>query len=155
MGNPMPGVFPSMFPFAGGTQATRHARRVYVGGLPPMANEQSVATFFSQVMAAVGANTAGPGTLETYGSMFTIGVFIACILLILVEFDCQLLDHSCNGNFLLELAVFGGCQSSHRTNCCMRNTYVNFEIPALRKTLLLIVGVLVEPGLFTVTMLPV
>jgi splicing factor U2AF subunit len=42
-------------------QATRHARRVYVGGLPPMANEQSVATFFSQVMAAVGANTAGPG----------------------------------------------------------------------------------------------
>jgi len=53
--------FPSMFPFAGGTQATRHARRVYVGGLPPMANEQSVATFFSQVMAAVGGNTAGPG----------------------------------------------------------------------------------------------
>eukprot|EP00246_Nothoceros_aenigmaticus_P000819 TRINITY_DN11054_c1_g3_i1.p1 TRINITY_DN11054_c1_g3~~TRINITY_DN11054_c1_g3_i1.p1 ORF type:complete len:423 (+),score=69.81 TRINITY_DN11054_c1_g3_i1:333-1601(+) len=55
------GVFQSMFPFAGGTQATRHARRVYVGGLPPMANEQSVATFFSQVMAAVGGNTAGPG----------------------------------------------------------------------------------------------
>nr|XP_024400966.1 splicing factor U2af large subunit B-like isoform X5 [Physcomitrium patens] len=53
--------FPSIFPFAGGTQATRHARRVYVGGLPPMANEQSVATFFSQVMAAVGGNTAGPG----------------------------------------------------------------------------------------------
>jgi hypothetical protein len=120
-----------------------------------MANEQSVATFFSQVMAAVGANTAGPGTLETYGSMFTIGVLIACILLILVEFDCQLLDHSCNGNLLLELAVFGGCQSSRRTNCCMRNTYVNFEIPALRKSLLLIVGVLVEPGLCTVTMLPV
>ncbi|KAL3681945.1 hypothetical protein R1sor_024901 [Riccia sorocarpa] len=61
MGQPLPGVFPSMFPFAGGTQATRHARRVYVGGLPPMANEQSVATFFSQVMAAVGGNTAGPG----------------------------------------------------------------------------------------------
>ncbi len=59
-------------------QATRHARRVYVGGLPPMANEQSVATFFSQVMAAVGANTAGPGTLETYGSMFTIGVAGTC-----------------------------------------------------------------------------
>jgi splicing factor U2AF subunit len=50
----MPGVFPGMFPF-GGTQfggmpampaqamtqqATRHARRVYVGGLPPIANEQ-------------------------------------------------------------------------------------------------------------------
>jgi hypothetical protein len=33
-----------------------------------MANEQSVATFFSQVMAAVGANTAGPGTLNVIGS---------------------------------------------------------------------------------------
>ncbi|KAL9238414.1 hypothetical protein vseg_012838 [Gypsophila vaccaria] len=42
-------------------QATRHARRVYVGGLPPTANEQSVAIFFSQVMAAIGGNTAGPG----------------------------------------------------------------------------------------------
>ncbi|KAL3681412.1 hypothetical protein R1sor_024368 [Riccia sorocarpa] len=75
MSQPVPGVFPSMFPF-GGTQfgglpampaqamtqqATRHARRVYVGGLPPMANEQTIATFFSQVMAAVGGNTAGPG----------------------------------------------------------------------------------------------
>jgi len=75
MTQPIPGVFPGMFPF-GGTQfgglpgmpaqamtqqATRHARRVYVGGLPPMANEQTIATFFSQVMAAVGGNTAGPG----------------------------------------------------------------------------------------------
>ncbi|XP_057999805.1 splicing factor U2af large subunit B isoform X7 [Hevea brasiliensis] len=42
-------------------QATRHARRVYVGGLLPTANEQSVATFFSQVMAAIGGNSAGPG----------------------------------------------------------------------------------------------
>eukprot|EP00249_Psilotum_nudum_P023095 c28745_g1_i4 orf=1259-2452(+) len=64
-----------MFPFAGTQfggipgmpmqamtqQATRHARRVYVGGLPPMANEQTIATFFSQVMAAIGGNTAGPG----------------------------------------------------------------------------------------------
>ncbi|MCL7033397.1 hypothetical protein MKW94_021585, partial [Papaver nudicaule] len=41
--------------------ATRHARRVYVGGLSPTANEQSVATFFSQVMSAIGGNTAGPG----------------------------------------------------------------------------------------------
>lgn len=61
IGQPMHGVYPSMFPFAGGTQATRHARRVYVGGLPLSANEQSVATFFSQVMAAIGGNTAGPG----------------------------------------------------------------------------------------------
>eukprot|EP00249_Psilotum_nudum_P023096 c28745_g1_i6 orf=333-2060(+) len=71
----VPGVFPGMFPFAGTQfggipgmpmqamtqQATRHARRVYVGGLPPMANEQTIATFFSQVMAAIGGNTAGPG----------------------------------------------------------------------------------------------
>ncbi|XP_010999970.1 PREDICTED: splicing factor U2af large subunit B-like isoform X3 [Populus euphratica] len=73
---PIPGMFPNMFPLGTGQQfgalpvmpvqamtqqATRHARRVYVGGLPPTANEQSVATFFSQVMAAIGGNTAGPG----------------------------------------------------------------------------------------------
>ncbi|XP_059456172.1 splicing factor U2af large subunit B isoform X2 [Corylus avellana] len=72
----IPGMFPNMFPLATGQpfgalpvmpvqamtqQATRHARRVYVGGLPPTANEQSVATFFSHVMAAIGGNTAGPG----------------------------------------------------------------------------------------------
>eukprot|EP01018_Ginkgo_biloba_P026379 Gb_16437 [translate_table: standard] len=69
----MPGVFP-MAPFGNAQfgvstmpvqamtqQATRHARRVYVGGLPPLANEQTIATFFSQVMAAIGGNTAGPG----------------------------------------------------------------------------------------------
>lgn len=56
---PVPGVFP-MAPFAN-AQATRHARRVYVGGLPPLENEQTIATFFSQVMAAIGGNTAGPG----------------------------------------------------------------------------------------------
>ncbi|KAF5738171.1 splicing factor U2af large subunit B isoform X2 [Tripterygium wilfordii] len=71
----IPGMFSNMFPLATGQfgalpvmpvqamtqQATRHARRVYVGGLSPTANEQSVATFFSQVMAAIGGNTAGPG----------------------------------------------------------------------------------------------
>ncbi|XP_020530266.1 splicing factor U2af large subunit B isoform X2 [Amborella trichopoda] len=69
----VPGMLPSMFSLPGQfgampmpvqamtQQATRHARRVYVGGLPPIANEQSVATFFSQVMAAIGGNTAGPG----------------------------------------------------------------------------------------------
>ncbi|XP_048232453.1 splicing factor U2af large subunit B isoform X4 [Ricinus communis] len=71
----IPGMFPNMFPLGTGQfgtlpvmpvqamtqQATRHARRVYVGGLPPTANEQSVATFFSHVMAAIGGNTAGPG----------------------------------------------------------------------------------------------
>uniref|UniRef100_A0A0C9RMP9 Splicing factor U2af large subunit n=1 Tax=Wollemia nobilis TaxID=56998 RepID=A0A0C9RMP9_9CONI len=75
MSQPMPGMFPNMFPFGStqfGTlsvmpaqamtqQATRHARRVYVGSLPPMANEQSIATYFSRVMAAIGGNTAGPG----------------------------------------------------------------------------------------------
>ncbi|XP_061339573.1 splicing factor U2af large subunit B-like isoform X6 [Gastrolobium bilobum] len=70
----IPGIFQNMFPLmqqfsalpvmpvqAMTQQATRHARRVYVGGLPPTANEQSVATFFSQVMAKIGGNTAGPG----------------------------------------------------------------------------------------------
>ncbi|XP_076889534.1 splicing factor U2af large subunit B-like isoform X4 [Bidens hawaiensis] len=68
-------MFSNMFPLASGQfgalpvmpvqamtqQATRHARRVYVGGLSPSANEQTVATFFSHVMAAIGGNTAGPG----------------------------------------------------------------------------------------------
>ncbi|KAH7442966.1 hypothetical protein KP509_02G010500 [Ceratopteris richardii] len=72
----VPAVLPGMFPFPAATQfgglaamsmqsmtqqATRHARRVYVGGLPPLANEQTIATFFSQVMAAIGGNTAGAG----------------------------------------------------------------------------------------------
>ncbi|XP_034698916.1 splicing factor U2af large subunit B-like isoform X6 [Vitis riparia] len=71
----VPGMIQNMFPF-GATQlgalplmpvqamtqqATRHARRVYVGGLPPLANEQTIATFFSQVMTAIGGNSAGPG----------------------------------------------------------------------------------------------
>ena len=42
-------------------QATRHARRIYVGGLPPSANEQNIQTFFSNALAAVGGTTAGPG----------------------------------------------------------------------------------------------
>ncbi|XP_013726627.2 splicing factor U2af large subunit B isoform X3 [Brassica napus] len=72
----IPGMFPNMLAMVPGQQmgalpllpmqamtqqATRHARRVYVGGLPPTANEQSVATFFSQVMSAIGGNTAGLG----------------------------------------------------------------------------------------------
>ncbi|XP_023756974.1 splicing factor U2af large subunit B isoform X5 [Lactuca sativa] len=71
----MPGMFQNMFPFGaaqlGGLpmmpaqamtqQATRHARRVYVGGLPPLANEQTIATFFSHIMTAIGGNSAGPG----------------------------------------------------------------------------------------------
>ncbi|KAJ8528239.1 hypothetical protein K7X08_021931 [Anisodus acutangulus] len=76
----IPGMFPNMFPLASvplgvipvmpvqamTQQATRHARRVYVGGLPPTANEQeiafkSVATYFNHVMSAIGGNTAGPG----------------------------------------------------------------------------------------------
>ncbi|KAL7211843.1 hypothetical protein ACSBR2_014658 [Camellia fascicularis] len=52
----------SMMPFQAMTQqATRHARRVYVGGLPPLANEQTIATFFSSVMATIGGNSAGTG----------------------------------------------------------------------------------------------
>lgn len=30
------------------TQATRHARRIYVGGLPPSANEDRISNFFSE-----------------------------------------------------------------------------------------------------------
>ncbi|KAL6544790.1 hypothetical protein OROMI_023652 [Orobanche minor] len=52
----------SMFPIQVMTQqATRFARRVYVGGLPPLANEQTISRFFSHVMNAVGGNSAGPG----------------------------------------------------------------------------------------------
>ncbi|ESR62550.1 hypothetical protein CICLE_v10014912mg [Citrus x clementina] len=55
------GAFPLMPVQVMTQQATRHARRVYVGGLPPLANEQAIATFFSQVMTAIGGNSAGPG----------------------------------------------------------------------------------------------
>ncbi|XP_024311004.1 splicing factor U2af large subunit B isoform X3 [Brachypodium distachyon] len=61
-------MLPNMFniPIAGQPQAmtqqaTRHARRVYVGGLPPSANEQTVAIYFNHVMAAIGGNAAGLG----------------------------------------------------------------------------------------------
>ncbi|PWA80159.1 splicing factor U2af large subunit B [Artemisia annua] len=56
----VPGMFQDM-PVQLTQQATRHARRVYVGGLSSTVNEQSVATFFSHVMSAIGGNTAGPG----------------------------------------------------------------------------------------------
>ncbi|KAH8511897.1 hypothetical protein H0E87_009177 [Populus deltoides] len=55
------GVFPLMPAQAMTQQATRHARRVYVGGLPPLANEQTIAAFFSHIMASIGGNAAGPG----------------------------------------------------------------------------------------------
>ncbi|XP_038690970.1 splicing factor U2af large subunit A-like isoform X2 [Tripterygium wilfordii] len=55
------GALPLMPAQAMTQQATRHARRVYVGGLPPLANEQTIAIFFSRVMAAIGGNSAGPG----------------------------------------------------------------------------------------------
>ncbi|KAF5842237.1 hypothetical protein DUNSADRAFT_8637 [Dunaliella salina] len=64
MPGPVPG-FPNMtsLPMAHppSQQATRHARRTYVGGLPPTAVEQSIATFFSSALAAIGGNSAGPG----------------------------------------------------------------------------------------------
>ncbi|XP_049381593.1 splicing factor U2af large subunit B-like isoform X2 [Solanum stenotomum] len=58
--NPL-GSFPFLPVQAMSQQATRHARRVYVGGLPPLANEQTISAFFSHVMIAVGGNSAGPG----------------------------------------------------------------------------------------------
>jgi splicing factor U2AF subunit len=42
-------------------QATRHARRIYVGGLPPGSNEGIVATFFSNALAAIGGTQPMPG----------------------------------------------------------------------------------------------
>lgn len=42
-------------------QATRHARRIYVGGLPPSATEPNVTEFFNNALAAIGGNVAGPG----------------------------------------------------------------------------------------------
>ena len=53
----------SMVAAAPSQQATRHARRIYVGGLPPTSNEQNIATFFSNALAAIGGTTAGPGML--------------------------------------------------------------------------------------------
>ncbi|KAK4360553.1 hypothetical protein RND71_019505 [Anisodus tanguticus] len=51
----IPGMFPNMFPLASGQ----------FGALPVMPvqamTQQSVATFFSHVMSAIGGNTAGPG----------------------------------------------------------------------------------------------
>ncbi|PSC72088.1 splicing factor U2af large subunit A-like isoform X2 [Micractinium conductrix] len=55
------GGMPQMGGSAMSQQATRHARRIYVGGLPPQANEQNIQTFFSNALAAVGGTTAGPG----------------------------------------------------------------------------------------------
>ncbi|XP_002988368.2 splicing factor U2af large subunit B isoform X1 [Selaginella moellendorffii] len=69
LANP-PGFFPAVMPPLAAfamppqtmtQQATRHARQVYVGGLPGLVNEQTIATFFNQVMVNVGGNTAGPG----------------------------------------------------------------------------------------------
>lgn len=49
------------FGLAATQQATRHARRIYVGGLPPTATDDKISTFFSNALAAVGGTTAGPG----------------------------------------------------------------------------------------------
>jgi len=54
-------------------QATRHARRVYVGGLPPMANEAIVATFFSNALAAIGGVNAMAG--ESVAGAYTRPLF--------------------------------------------------------------------------------
>ncbi|XBI29545.1 hypothetical protein VPH35_053510 [Triticum aestivum] len=59
-----PGMIPSMAPninLPALGQVTTTARRVYVGGIPPIANEQTVAQFFNQVMAAIKGNTSGLG----------------------------------------------------------------------------------------------
>eukprot|EP00250_Pteridium_aquilinum_P016087 c22931_g3_i1 orf=132-1784(+) len=80
MSQMLPTVLPG-FPFAGTQiaalsampmqamtqQAMKHARRVYVGGLPPLANEQTIATFFSRVMQVIGGNSApGDAVVNVY-----------------------------------------------------------------------------------------
>jgi splicing factor U2AF subunit len=42
-------------------QATRHARRIYVGGIPPTANEADVNAFFNNAMLAVGGTNGAEG----------------------------------------------------------------------------------------------
>lgn len=44
-----------------------------MGGLPPTAQEQSIATFFSSALAAIGGNSAGPG-------MFLVVYVVATVL---------------------------------------------------------------------------
>lgn len=79
--------------------AIRHAWRVYVTwSLPLIANEQSIILFCNQIMVVVRTNIVGRGILGIQGIMFTIGVSITCILLIFVEFEYKLLDHSNHGN---------------------------------------------------------
>ncbi len=48
-------------PAGASNQATRHARRIYIGGLPPNSREDEVGAFISNALAAVGGTTAGPG----------------------------------------------------------------------------------------------
>ena len=39
-------------------QTTRHARRIYLGGCPTMANEQELSSFFNDALVAVGGTTS-------------------------------------------------------------------------------------------------
>ena len=65
-------VLPPTIPGAAGAHnalATRHARRLYVGGLPAGTPDSAVAQWFNDCLAAVGG-TAGPGStiLTVYGN---------------------------------------------------------------------------------------
>ena len=42
-----------------------------MGGLPPTGNEQNIATFFSNALAAVGGTTAGPGVFTIASALFS------------------------------------------------------------------------------------
>ena len=57
-----------------GAQMTRHARRIYVGALPPVADNLSVAVFFGDALRAIGgvsasADAAGEPVLNAYVNM--------------------------------------------------------------------------------------
>ena len=56
-------------PGAAAPQATRHARRLYIGSLPPSATEAATTGFFNQALRAVGgvaADQPGEPVLNTY-----------------------------------------------------------------------------------------
>ncbi|KDD76120.1 hypothetical protein H632_c347p0, partial [Helicosporidium sp. ATCC 50920] len=57
-----PAATTATFGGAASQQATRHARRIYVGGLPPSVSEEALTDFISNALAAVGGTTAGPGS---------------------------------------------------------------------------------------------
>ncbi|XBJ23142.1 hypothetical protein VPH35_001386 [Triticum aestivum] len=94
-----PGMFlnmlPNMFNLSALGQVTWHARRVYFGGLPLTANEQTVALFFNQVMAAIGGKTFGLG--EAVVNMKLVFEFIQNILVVNMKLIFEFIQNILGG----------------------------------------------------------